>query len=819
MKKKGISRINPNDPSYLRHKKAKFIADHEKSTSRLEESDHSQLPLQREIVTTCDPKTSEYAFFKKLKKDASLRFSSGPVKKDDSWSSKKPESDDCSKEGTDDVRVGTKECNSSRINQDVSTFKMDSFLSPSVGDWNKSDMYSMSRMLKNSQECGDTVKPQGFSHAGNQYAHGEIFSRKRQKLRQCAADTLFPDTEKPCSKGFDIVSLLLSRLFPMTTDSTVTNKYEDPNPGKIKKSTIYDLLDSRELGVQFKEHYLIPKRKLLELESGSYFNDQMLSPMFLESGERITPHAELPTYHFQNFEPRYSITAPKCKLSGTPSFSASVKGDNDITPGSLFNEVKNAPKYSLLDSRELGFQCTELQPKRKPLELKSGSYLNDQMLSPTFFESGEGITPYAEFPTYHSRNFQPRYNITAPECKLSGTPNFSASVKDDITLGPLFNEVENAAEYSLLDYQELDFQCTELHQIPRRKLLELKSSSSFIDHLLPPMFLRSVESITPYTDFPIDPHKFRPVFRTEAERKFGGTPIYLDKNDASYGFLCKCNDEKNHETFTFDHFKEPGKLEREPIPLLMEKDFDCKKDEIKLPITCKYAKPYMAPALSILDHGQEQISNDSLDEFHFRPSSLLLPKDFNSVMDSGLFRYQNSPFGEYVYKWDEEMDTNFNHTALSFSHNNHYFKLSENCKDDASFIQDSIYLPPYHHWVRETVSSDYHHHPDKEPWLSSSPRCLSLTSSHSNYQSSITRNLQLPESENMSSLFHIDDNYKPKINDGDQGEVLYHLSEAFVEIYNSSFLHMSNQRDNGCPFSLDDSDNINDQEQRHEMLL
>jgi hypothetical protein len=48
-KKKEISQINPNDSSYL-HKKAKFIADHEKST---EESDHSQLQLQRENVKTC----------------------------------------------------------------------------------------------------------------------------------------------------------------------------------------------------------------------------------------------------------------------------------------------------------------------------------------------------------------------------------------------------------------------------------------------------------------------------------------------------------------------------------------------------------------------------------------------------------------------------------------------------------------------------------------------------------------------------------------------------------------------------------------------
>jgi len=532
----------------------------------------------------------------------------------------------------------------------------------------------------------------------------------------------------------------------------------------------------------------------------------MLSPMFLESGEKITPQAEFPTYHSRNFQPQYSITAPKCKLSGTPSFSTYVKGDSDITSGFLFNEVENATRYSLLDSQELDFQCKELHqiPKRKLLELESGPYFNDQMVSPMFLESGERLTPHAEFPTYHSQNFQPQYSITAPNCKLSGTPSFRTSVEGDITHGSLFNEV--------------DFQCTELQQITKRKLLELEPSSSFGDHLLPPMFLRSVDLITSHTDFPVYPHMSRPVFRREAESEFGEIPSYLDKNDVTHGFLCN---EQKHETFTLDHFNELGKLEREPIPLLLENAFDCAKDEIKLPITCNYAKPYTAPALSILDHGEEPISNDSLGDFHFRPSPLLLdkPHDFNSVLDSGLLKYQKPQFGDHVYKDDEEMDMNCNHTALSFSHNKHYFKLSENFQNEASSVQDSIHLPPYHHWVRKAVSNDYHHHRDTEAWLSSSPRCLSLTSSRSNYQSSISRNLQLPQSESMPSLFHIDDGYESKINGGDQGEVLYHLSEAFVQIYNSSCLHMSMQRDNRCPFSLDDSDNINDQGQRHEMLL
>nr|XP_027189719.1 uncharacterized protein LOC101507380 [Cicer arietinum]XP_027189720.1 uncharacterized protein LOC101507380 [Cicer arietinum] len=118
MKKMRISRINPNDPSYPHHKKPNFVAHENESPKTTSKS-------ERQNFTTCDPKTSEYAFFKKLKKDASLSFM-------------KPEFGDCSKERTDDVGVGTKGCNSSRIIQDVPTFKMDSFLSPFVGAWNKS---------------------------------------------------------------------------------------------------------------------------------------------------------------------------------------------------------------------------------------------------------------------------------------------------------------------------------------------------------------------------------------------------------------------------------------------------------------------------------------------------------------------------------------------------------------------------------------------------------------------------------------------------------------------------------------------------------
>lgn len=55
MKKIGVSRINPNDPSYIRQKKAKLIANEKQNPrkfSRLE-PDHSHTQFEKENVATC----------------------------------------------------------------------------------------------------------------------------------------------------------------------------------------------------------------------------------------------------------------------------------------------------------------------------------------------------------------------------------------------------------------------------------------------------------------------------------------------------------------------------------------------------------------------------------------------------------------------------------------------------------------------------------------------------------------------------------------------------------------------------------------------
>ncbi|KAL2323370.1 hypothetical protein Fmac_027749 [Flemingia macrophylla] len=565
------------------------------------------------------------------------------------------------------------------------------------------------------------------------------------------------------------------------------------------------------------------KRKISEIDPNLPFHAPPISQTKEKTGDvRVGTKGYSSSRIMEHVPTPCTLSATRQKTleilvtTSNPSKYFHMKKYEDSNQG----KVVNATRYGLPDSQELDDQLKENYqiPETKLLELESRPYFSDHVLSPTFLRSNERITPCAEFATYLSHNFQPLYSITEPECKLSANPSFSATIKSDVTLGSPFNETANATRYGLRN-RELDVRFTERHQISKRKLLELESSSSFSDHLLSPVFLRSVEVITPHANFPTYPHKLQPLLSITEDKSDFGSRSFIDEDNVTQGFL---SNKQENEIFTCNHFNELGKFDTEPIPLLMEKDFDCTADETNLPITCKYIKPGIPPDLSILGHGKEQILNGALKEYYFSPSSSLLdkPRDFNSILDSGFLRFREFKFGKYVY---EGLDTNFNHTALSLSHNKQHFNVPENCKIDTSCDQDSMLFSPYQHWAGRTVSDTYHHHSNPETWLPSPldecKRCWSLTSSHLNYRSSSSRTLQLPQRESVSSPSHINDNYKPERYGENHGEVLYHFRENSVEIYNSSFLHMSMQRNNGCAFPLDGSDYVNEQGHTQKLLL
>ncbi|XP_047165338.1 uncharacterized protein LOC124834641 isoform X1 [Vigna umbellata] len=602
-----------------------------------------------------DPKTSEFAFFKKLKKDASDGFHLRPLQKESRQSSKKLESTDYSREKMGEI--GSNCENSSRIIEHVSTVRTDSCFSPSVKAWNKSGLYCISNTPKGSQDYSDKFKSQRiFSHE-DQHEHGEVFARKRQKLRLSAADALFTDLEKLCSKGLGTDSILIL---------TVLSLYHEYNWN---------------------------------------FSGMILFPCSLVGCS------------LRALKKMYGILAISHSKNPSSDLHSLIKNDflcqkyEDTHPG----KEANGTRYDLPDSRKSDDQFKDQYriPKTKLLGLESSPYLRDHVLSPSYLRLDGRFNLHSKFPTYDSNNFPPR--ITEPDCKQSANQSFGVATKGDVIPEPLLNEAANATRHGLHDSRELDVQFAEHHQIPKRKPLELESSSSFNDHFLSPVFLRSFEMIKPHADFQPYPLNFQPLLSmTEARSNFGGTPSFIDKSDVTRGFL---SNNQDREIFTSNHFKELGIPEKESIPL-MEKDFDYTANATNFPITYMHTKPNMPPELSILGHPEEQTLNNTLDRYHFSPSFSLLDKsqNFSSILDSGFLRYQEVKFGRYVY---EDMDTNFNHTALSLSHSKHYFNVQENWKNDTSCDQD-MFFSPYKHWVGRTVSSAYHHHPNLETWLPSS---------------------------------------------------------------------------------------------------
>ncbi|KAA8543442.1 hypothetical protein F0562_021063 [Nyssa sinensis] len=197
--------------------------------------------LMQKYYAADAPKTSEYAFFKKLKKDADTSHSY-PLHKEGN----QPmdfQSNDCTIEITGMSKHSCEDLRSSSVVEKVGAIKYDLFLSPHGG------------ALKNS---------------GSQYPDVEVFSTKRQKLRQWVADISLPQTDKLPSKGCDLVSLLLSRLFP---EGNENNNCRDKRYRKKENDTKHMSLAFPESDIYIKEPIWTDRRDLKEAQRGPYLDD------------------------------------------------------------------------------------------------------------------------------------------------------------------------------------------------------------------------------------------------------------------------------------------------------------------------------------------------------------------------------------------------------------------------------------------------------------------------------------------------------------------------------------------------------------------
>ncbi|PQQ20043.1 uncharacterized protein Pyn_06977 [Prunus yedoensis var. nudiflora] len=161
-------------------------------------------------------KTSEYAFFKKLKEGASHKAHSYSLHKE-AYQSNNSKSRNCSREKVNMVQNKRVDVRSSFLNENATPEpNMERACATLEGVHRKeNDMV---------EEYENSLRNKGkrfthFEETETENRHADVFHRKRQKLRQWVAETSFPEIDELCSKGYDFVSVLLSRLVPKCNEN------------------------------------------------------------------------------------------------------------------------------------------------------------------------------------------------------------------------------------------------------------------------------------------------------------------------------------------------------------------------------------------------------------------------------------------------------------------------------------------------------------------------------------------------------------------------------------------------------------------------
>ncbi|OMP06388.1 hypothetical protein COLO4_08165 [Corchorus olitorius] len=268
------------------------------------------------------PKTSEFAFFKKLKKHASERFDCQPIQREESQS-KKLNSSKFGKveEGTKMlVKTFVTPSEETNINKNCSEdfgfpLSIGKFSSKELGSvLSMENVMSMDSRLPlhvnhvTRHDCDPVLSPFGraannteaslnkaFSafespcHIEDFLDHDSdskrprvikivlvplhlskpaesdqvgLFSGKRQKLRQLAHNS-FPEIEELCSKGYNLTSMLLSRLLPWSNEKNSIRSAESELVERNSKSELFACSKS---DIPSKKLHGMPTRNIMEIE-------------------------------------------------------------------------------------------------------------------------------------------------------------------------------------------------------------------------------------------------------------------------------------------------------------------------------------------------------------------------------------------------------------------------------------------------------------------------------------------------------------------------------------------------------------------------
>ncbi|XP_062079305.1 uncharacterized protein LOC133783665 isoform X2 [Humulus lupulus] len=134
---------------------------------------------------------------------------------------------------------------------------------------------------------------------GTQSRHADIFSRKREKLNRWVTDVSFPEIDGLCSKGCDIVPVLLKRLVPEFKDINIVN---DKKLGQEESDIESQLRPSFESDIYCNRLQWTP-RHCPEIECDPYLDDDIPNPLWNRSRGRILL-LDAPLHH-DNDAPHY----------------------------------------------------------------------------------------------------------------------------------------------------------------------------------------------------------------------------------------------------------------------------------------------------------------------------------------------------------------------------------------------------------------------------------------------------------------------------------------------------------------------------------
>ncbi|GAB2281898.1 hypothetical protein Dimus_016462 [Dionaea muscipula] len=187
--------------------------------------DAASVPTDAADSSLDDPKTSEYAFFKKLKQDVTKKFHPYPQHKRQLRNGRYTDH-----MGGEMADINVKNLKPlSHANKAAPTdpgslisLQLSTFMSPDMvrEDGGQLNFNSSSPSKHQTSDClASFLSPHSSTevNAGSKHRGGKVFHTKRQTLQKWIKQTLFPENNEP-PKGCDLVSLLLLRLLPQRTE-------------------------------------------------------------------------------------------------------------------------------------------------------------------------------------------------------------------------------------------------------------------------------------------------------------------------------------------------------------------------------------------------------------------------------------------------------------------------------------------------------------------------------------------------------------------------------------------------------------------------